>query len=49
MPPSAPIVWVPEDPPDKTFWEIFTSTLQVLGQVAAVIAAAAAIIIATRQ
>jgi len=41
-------IWVPEDPPDKTFWEIFTSTLQVLGQVAAVIAAAAAIIIATR-
>jgi protein involved in polysaccharide export with SLBB domain len=41
-------IWVPEDPPDATFWEIFTSTLQVLGQVAAVIAAAAAIIIATR-
>lgn len=41
-------IWVPEDPPGATFWEIFTSTLQVLGQVAAIIAAAAAIIIATR-
>ena len=41
-------IWVPEEPPATPFWEVFTTTLQVLGQVAAVIAATAAIIIATR-
>ena len=41
-------IWVPEEPPAPEFWEIFNTTLQVLGQVAAVVAATAAIIIATR-
>ena len=41
-------IWVPEEPPPVNFWELFTTTLQVLGQVAAIIAATAAIIIATR-
>ena len=41
-------IWVPEEPPATDFWEVFTTTLQVLGQVAAVVAAVAAIIIATR-
>ncbi len=41
-------IWVPEEPPSADFWEIFNTTLRVLGQVAAVVAATAAIIIATR-
>lgn len=41
-------IWVPEDPPGPKFWEVFTSVLQVTGQIAAVIAATVAVIIATR-
>jgi protein involved in polysaccharide export with SLBB domain len=41
-------IWVPEEPPATDFWEVFMTTLQVLGQVAAIVAATAAIIIATR-
>lgn len=41
-------IWIPEDPPGPKFWEIFTASLQVLGQVAAVIAATVAVIVATR-
>ena len=41
-------IWVPENPPTKDFWQVFNSTLQVLGQVAAIVAATAAIIIAVR-
>ena len=41
-------IWVPEEPPTTDFWEVFMTTLQVLGQVAAIVAATAAIIIATR-
>lgn len=41
-------IWVLEDPPGPKFWEIFTTTLSVLGQVAAVIAATVAVIVATR-
>jgi protein involved in polysaccharide export with SLBB domain len=41
-------IWVPEEPPATDFWEVFNTTLQVLGQVAAIVAATAAIIIATR-
>ena len=42
------IIWVPEDPPGPRFWEVFTTSLQVLGQIAAVIAATVAVIVATR-
>jgi len=42
------VIWVPEEPEAKDFWEVFNTTLQVLGQVAAIVAATAAIIIATR-
>ncbi len=42
------IIWVPEDPPGPKFWEVFTTSLQVLGQIAAVIAATVAVIVATR-
>lgn len=41
-------IWIPEDPPGPKFWEVFTTSLQVLGQVAAVIAATVAVIVATR-
>jgi protein involved in polysaccharide export with SLBB domain len=41
-------IWVPEDPPGPKFWDVFTTSLQVLGQVAAVIAATVAVIVATR-
>ena len=41
-------IWIPEEPPGPKFWDIFTTSLQVLGQVAAVIAATVAVIIATR-
>lgn len=41
-------IWVPEDPPGPKFWEVFTTSLQVLGQVAAVVAATIAVIVATR-
>ncbi len=41
-------IWVPEEPPASDFWEVFNTTLQVLAQVAAIVAATAAIIIATR-
>ncbi len=41
-------IWVPEDLPGPKFWDVFTTSLQVLGQVAAVIAATVAVIVATR-
>ena len=41
-------IWVLENPPGPKFWEVFTTTLSVLGQVAAVIAATVAVIVATR-
>lgn len=41
-------IWIPEDPPGPKFWEVFTTSLQVLGQVAAVVAATVAVIAATR-
>ena len=41
-------IWVPEEPPPTKFWDIFTTTLQVLGQVAAVVAATVAVIVAAR-
>jgi len=41
-------IWVPENPPGPKFWDVFTTSLQVLGQVAAIIAATVAVIVATR-
>jgi len=41
-------IWVLEDPPGAKFWDVFTTTLSVLGQIAAVIAATVAVIVATR-
>jgi len=42
-------IWVPEEPQGPKFWEVFTSVLQVTGQIAAVIAATVAVIVATRK
>jgi protein involved in polysaccharide export with SLBB domain len=41
-------IWIPETPPGPKFWDVFTASLAVVGQVAAIIAAAAAIIVVTR-
>ncbi len=41
-------IWVPEDPPAPKFWDVFMDGLQIFAQLAAVIAAAAAIVVATR-
>jgi protein involved in polysaccharide export with SLBB domain len=43
------IIWVPEDPPNPRFWDVFQKSLNIVGQVATVIAATVAIIIATRK
>jgi polysaccharide export outer membrane protein len=41
-------IWIPEDPPGPKFWTVFTEVLSVVAQVAAILAASAAVIIATR-
>ncbi len=42
-------IWVPEKPAPAKFWSVFTTALQIVGQVAAVIAATVAIIVASRK
>jgi polysaccharide biosynthesis/export protein len=42
-------IWVPEKQQPPKFWEVFTTSLTVLGQVAAILAASIAVIIATRK
>lgn len=42
-------IWVPEKPQPPKFWEVFTTSLNIVGQLAAVIAATVAVIIATRK
>ncbi len=42
-------IWIPETPPGPKFWDVFTTSLTILGQVASIIAATAAVIIATRK
>ena len=41
-------IWVPEEPPSPKFWVVFTDILTVLAQVAAIVAASAAVVVATR-
>lgn len=41
-------IWIPENPPGPKFWNVFSTVLQVLGQVATVIAATVAVIVAAR-
>jgi len=42
------VIWVPEDPPSPKFWDIFESSLTILGQVATVVAATIAVIVSVR-
>lgn len=42
------IIWVPEKTPPPKFWDVFTTSLQVVGQIAAVVAATVAVIVAMR-
>ena len=41
-------IWVPEDPPGPKFWDVFMDALTVVAQLAAIVAASAAVIVATR-
>jgi protein involved in polysaccharide export with SLBB domain len=41
-------IWVPENPPGPKFWDVFTDALTVVAQLAAIVAASAAVIVATR-
>jgi len=41
-------IWIPEDPPGPKFWDVFTTALQITGQVATIIAATMAVIIASK-
>jgi len=41
-------IWIPENPPAPRFWDIFKDSLTIIGQVASVVAATVAVIIATR-
>ncbi len=41
-------IWVPEDPPGPKFWDVFTDVLTILAQLAAIVAASAAVIVAVR-
>ena len=42
-------IWAPESPPPPRFWDVFTTSLQVVGQVASIVAATVAIIVASRK
>lgn len=42
------IIWVPEDPPPPKFWDVFTDALGAFSQVAAVVTAVVALIVAAR-
>jgi protein involved in polysaccharide export with SLBB domain len=41
-------IWIPENPPAPRFWTVFKDSLTIIGQVASVVAATVAVIIATR-
>jgi protein involved in polysaccharide export with SLBB domain len=42
-------IWVPEEPPAPKFWNIFTTSLTIVGQTASIIAAVVAIVVASRK
>ncbi len=42
-------IWVPEEPPTPKFWDVFTTSLQIVGQLASIVAATVAVIIASRK
>ena len=41
-------IWILEDPPPPKFWDVFLTSLTVVAQLAAIVAASAAVIVATR-
>ena len=41
-------IWVPEDPPGPKFWVVFMDALTIVAQLAAIVAATAAVVVATR-
>ncbi len=41
-------IWVLEDPPGPKFWDVFLTSLSVVAQLAAIVAASVAVIVATR-
>ncbi len=41
-------IWVLEDPPGPKFWDVFLTSLTVVAQLAAIVAASVAVIVATR-
>lgn len=42
------IIWVPEDPPPPKFWDVFQRSLNIIGQVATVVAATVAVMVSVR-
>jgi polysaccharide biosynthesis/export protein len=42
-------IWAPEDPPGPKFWDVFTDALTIVAQLAAIVAASAAVIVAVRD
>jgi len=42
-------IWIPEDPPGPKFWSIFTTSLAIVGQTAAIVAAVIAIVVTSRK
>jgi len=42
-------IWIPENPPGPKFWDVFTTSITIFGQVASIIAATVAIIVASRR
>ncbi len=43
------VIWVPEKTPAPKFWDVFTTSLQIVGELAAIIAATVAITVASRK
>lgn len=41
-------IWVLEDPPPPEFWDVFLTSLTVVAQLAAIVAASVAVVVATR-
>ncbi len=41
-------IWVLEDPPGPKFWDVFLTSLTVVAQLAAIVAASVAVVVATR-
>jgi protein involved in polysaccharide export with SLBB domain len=44
----ADTIWILEDPPGPKFWDVFLTSLTVVAQLAAIVAASVAVIVATR-